>query len=149
MTPDLFWEDFVPGSTTELGERTLTRDEIVSFASEWDPQPFHLDEDAAAAGPFGELTASGWQTYTVWSRMFVDGVLNRSAAMGGPGMEDLRLVKPVRPGDRLRGVLEVLETWPSSKRGDRGTVFFEGRLTDDADEVVLRMRGRVFIRRRA
>lgn len=148
MTQELHWEDFVPGARSELGERTLTRDEIVAFAAEWDPQPFHLDEAAAAEGPFGELAASGWQTYTVWARMFVDGVLNRAAAMGGPGMEDLRLLKPVRPGDRLRGVLEILETWPSSKRDDRGTVFFEGRLLDDADEVVMTMRGRVFIRRR-
>jgi acyl dehydratase len=149
VTPELYWEDFAPGAATELGERTLARDEIVAFAADWDPQPFHLDEEAAAAGPFGVLTASGWHTYGVWSRMFVDRVLSRTAALGGPGMEDLRLLKPVRPGDRLRGVLEVLDTWPSSKREGRGTVFFEGRLHDDGDDVVMRMRGRVFVQRRA
>jgi acyl dehydratase len=145
----LYWEDFSPGCVTPVGERTLSREEIVAFAREWDPQYFHVDPEAARHGPFGGLTATGWQTFAVWSRMFVDTVLSRAASMGGPGMEDLRLLKPVRPGVRLRGELEILDTWPSSKREDRGTVFFEARLLDDDDEPVMRMRGRVYIRRRS
>jgi acyl dehydratase len=144
----LYWEDFEAGQEVDLGERVLAREEIVGFAQEWDPQDFHLDEEAARSGPFGGLVASGWQTICVWTRMYVDGVLGRSASMGGPGIEEIRFLKPVRPGERLRGQLRIAETRPSSKRAERGTIFFEGELLDDGDEPVLRMVGRAFVERR-
>jgi acyl dehydratase len=149
VSPELFFEDFEAGQEVELGERTLSKEEIVSFARDWDPQPFHVDEKAAAKGPFGSLAASGWQTGGVWSRMYVDSVLSRAASMGGPGMEDLRFLQPVRPGQRLRGRLLIRDTRPSGTRADRGTIHFEGRLVDDDDVTVFTLRGRAYMRRRA
>src|SRR4051794_12307010 len=106
----------------EFGPRTVGADEIVAFATQFDPQPFHVDEAAAAAGPFGGLVASGWHSAAIFMRMYVDAVLNDTASMGSPGVEELRWLVPVRPGDTLRGRATVLEATPSGSRADRGTV---------------------------
>ena len=97
--PQIHLDDFAPGQVHHLGRRTLGRDEIVAFARNWDPQPFHLDEQAAAASIYGGLIASGWHTLCAFMRLFADGLLNRAAAMGSPGIDELRWLKPVRPGD--------------------------------------------------
>ena len=99
----LFFEDFVAGRVFELGTRVLSEEEIVAFASEWDPQEFHVDPLAAARGPFDGLIASGWQTACVWMRLYVDAVLSRASMLTAPGIEELRWLQPVRPGMRLRG----------------------------------------------
>lgn len=143
----LRFEDFAPGQVLELGERTLSEPEIVAFARDWDPQFFHVDPEAAREGPFGGLVASGWHTASAWVRMFVDGVLNRSAAMGGPGVTGLRFLQPTRPGARLRGRLVILDTQPSSKRSDRGTVFGEAQLVDDENRPVMCFRMRTYMAR--
>jgi acyl dehydratase len=96
--PQIHLDDFAPGQVHDLGRRTLSRDEIVAFARSWDPQPFHLDEQAAAASIYGGLIASGWHTVCAFMRLFADGLLNRAAAMGSPGIDELRWLKPVRPG---------------------------------------------------
>jgi acyl dehydratase len=144
-----YFEDFAPGDVLDLGTRTVTRDEIVAFAREFDPQPFHLDEAAAADGPFGGLVASGWHTAALFMRLYVDAVLAEAASMGSPGVEELRWLRPVRPGVTLHGRLTVLETMPSSRRPDRGTVRSRCELLDEDGEVVLSMVARGFFGRRA
>ena len=149
MTGLLHWEDFHAGQVIELGERTLTADEIVAFGRQWDPQFFHTDPEAAVDGPFGGLVASGWHTASVWVRLFVDEVLSRAAALGGPGVEELRFHQPTRPDRLLRCRLLVHETLPSSRRGDRGTILAEAQIADEAGELVMSFRFRTYLARRA
>src|SRR5215207_10341286 len=117
-----YFEDFEPGRVFELGEHRVTREEIVDFARRWDPQPFHVDEDAAQDGPFGGLIASGWHTCAIYMRLYVDSLLRDTAGMGSPGVDELRWLKPVRPDALLRARLTVLEATPSERRPERGTV---------------------------
>jgi acyl dehydratase len=145
----LHLDDFAPGQVHQLGRRTLSRDEIVAFARDWDPQPFHLDEQAAAGSIYGGLIASGWHTACVFMRLFADGLLNRAAAMGSPGIDELRWLKPVRPGDTLEARLEVLEVRPSRSKPDRGLVRLRSVLTNQHQEEVLSFIGNVMFRRRA
>jgi acyl dehydratase len=143
-----YWEDFQVGEVVELGSYEVTREEILEFARRYDPQPFHVDEDAAAAGPFGGLAASGWHTAAMFMRLFVDGIFQDSASMGSPGVEQLRWTAPVRPGDVLTGRVRVAETYPSERRGDRGTVITENEALNQDGMVVMTMRARGFFRRR-
>jgi len=143
-----YWEDFSEGETVELGAYDITRDEILEFARKYDPQPFHVDEEAAAAGPFGGLAASGWHTAAVFMRLFVDGILNSSASMGSPGIEELRWTAPVRPGDVLTGRVRIVESYPSERRADRGTLVTSCELLNQDGTVVMTMRGRGHFRRR-
>jgi acyl dehydratase len=143
-----YWEDFVVGETVELGTYEVTRDEILEFARRYDPQPFHVDEEAAAAGPFGGLAASGWHTAAMFMRLFVDGIFQHSASMGSPGVEELRWTAPVRPGDVLTGRVRVVGTYPSERRPDRGTVITESEVLNQDGVVVMTMRARGFFRRR-
>ena len=146
--PDLYWEDFEPGQTLELGTRTVTEDEIVAFARQWDPQPFHVDPAAAKDTVFGGLIASGWHTGAMWMRMYVDNVLG-AASRGSPGIEELRWLAPVRPGDTLTGSLTVLETTPSERDPTRGTVRIRAEMTNGDGVVVMRMTSRGHFARRA
>jgi acyl dehydratase len=141
-------DDFVPGQVHHLGRRTLDRGEIVAFAREWDPQPFHLDEQAAAASIYGGLIASGWHTVCAFMRLFADGLLNRAAAMGSPGIDELRWLKPVRPGDSLDARLEVLEVRPSRSKPDRGIVRLRCVMANQQEEEVLSFIANVMFRRR-
>jgi acyl dehydratase len=143
-----YWEDFRQGDVTELGPLEVTREEILDFARRYDPQPFHVDEAAADAGPFGGLAASGWHTAAMFMRLFVDGILNGSASMGSPGVEELRWTAPVRPGDSLSARVRVVETYPSERRPDRGTVITESAVLNQVGAVVMTMRARGFFRRR-
>ena len=128
----MFFEDFAPGRVFELGSRTLTEADIVAFAREWDPQPLHLD---------GEVIASGWQTVCVWMRMYVDAVLNHAAMLAAPGVEEVRWLRPVKPGMRLNGRTTILESWPSQRTPERGNVRLRGELIDDEGEVVMSVVG--------
>lgn len=141
-------DDLAPGQVYPLGQRTLTRDEIVAFARDWDPQPFHLDEQAAAASIYGGLIASGWHTVCVFMRLFADGLLNRSAAMGSPGVDEVRWLRPVRPGDTLDARLEVLEVRPSRSRADRGAIRARCVVVNQDKDEVLTMHAVVLFRRR-
>jgi len=143
-----YWEDFRVGETTELGQVEVSRDEIVEFARRYDPQPFHVDEDAAVAGPFGGLVASGWHTAAMFMGMFVRSILLDAASMGSPGVEELRWTAPVRPGDRLTGRVTVTGAEPSSKRPDRGTIFTTSEVFNQDRTLVLTMRARGYFRRR-
>jgi acyl dehydratase len=147
-TPKRWFEDFVAGEEIELGERTLTTGEIVDFAREFDPQSFHLDEEAARAHPFGGLVASGLHTMAIWSRLFVDAVGGGTATLGGSGFDEVRFLKPVRPGAPLRGRVRIVETRPSQKSPERGLIHYEGTLVDTEDESVLLMRMGIYLQRR-
>ena len=126
----------------------MARDEIVAFARDWDPQPFHLDEQAAARSIYGGLIASGWHTVCVFMRLFADGLLQRSAAMGSPGVDEVRWLRPVRPGDTLEARLEVLEVRPSRSKPDRGIVRLRSVMINQHQEEVLSFVANVMFRRR-
>jgi acyl dehydratase len=147
----LYFEDFTPGRVFELGSRVLSADDIVAFAGEWDPQPIHLDPDAAATGPFDGLIASGWQTACVWMRLYVDAVLNQAAMLAAPGVEEIRWLVPVRPGMRLHGRTTILESWLSEGAPGRGTMRLRGELRDDGDQSVMTLlaRGHARVREEA
>jgi len=134
----MFFEDFVPGRVFELGSRVLTERDITSFANEWDPQPIHLD---------GAVIASGWQTVCVWMRMYVDTVLNHAAMLAAPGVEEVRWLRPVTPGMRLRGRTTILESRPSKRSPERGVVRLRGELIDDEGEIVMSVVGIGRVRR--
>ena len=146
--PTRYFEDFAVGQTYQLGTVEMTADEIVAFARRYDPQPFHVDPDAAAATPFGGLIASGWHTAACYMRLYVDAVLADADSHGSPGVEELRWRRPVRPGDVLTGSFTVVEVTPSSRRPDRGTVMFDSQMSNQDGEVVLTMRGRGLFGRR-
>jgi acyl dehydratase len=146
--PAQYFEDFRPGQTVELGSRTVTEEEIVAFARQWDPQPFHTDAEAARDSVFGGLIASGWHTGAMWMRLYVDSLLGGSASQGSTGVEELRWLAPVRPGDTLTGSLEVLEAVPSERRPDRGTVRIRAEMVNQDGVTVMSMTSRIHFGRR-
>ena len=146
--PDLHLDDFTPGQVYELGRRRIERDEILAFAQAWDPQPFHIDERAADEGPYRGLIASGWHTVCIFMRAFADGLLNRAAAMGSPGVDDLRWLHPVRPGDDLLMRLEVLAVQPSQSRPDRGSARLRAVVLNQSDVPVMTFVATVIFGRR-
>jgi acyl dehydratase len=148
MTFRYCWEDFTPGRVFEHGARALSEAEIVAFAREWDPQRYHVDPQQARQTPFGGLIASGWQSCAVLMRLMCDAYLNESSCVGSPGIDEIRFLKPVRPGDQLRFRSTVLEASPSRSKPGRGSVVFRWELLNQADEVALSMVGRQFYLRR-
>ena len=117
-----YWEDFKPGQVIELGSRTIDKDSILAFAREFDPQPFHTDEEAARHTTFGGLIASGWHTGSLSMRLFYDGLIKDVVSLGSPGFDELRWLKPVRPGDTLSARFTVLECVASRSKPDRGVI---------------------------
>ncbi|MBI3635835.1 MAG: MaoC family dehydratase [Candidatus Rokubacteria bacterium] len=143
-----YLEDFAPGDVIVLGSRRVTRDEIVAFAREFDPQPFHTDDEAAKSSIYGGLLASGWHTTALFMRMFYDGLLKDLASMGSPGVDELRWLQPVRAGDTLSGRLTVLDVTPSRSKSDRGIVRSLGEVLNQRGEVVMKLTGLSLIARR-
>ena len=146
--PDLHFEDFEPGQVYALGSRTVTEDELVAFARQFDPQPFHVDPEAAKETIFGGLIASGWHTGALWMRMYVDTVLGEGSR-GSPGIEELRWLAPVRPGDTLTGSLTVLDTVASERDPTRGTVRIRAEMVNQDGVTVMAMTSRGHFGRRA
>lgn len=143
----LHYEDIVVGTVQRFGSKAVTREEVIDFASRFDPQPFHLDDAAAAETHFGRLSASGWHTGAMAMRMMVDNMMvHEQAGLGSPGIEDLRWLKPVYPGDTLRCESEVLEKRRSASRPEMG--LFKSQLTvfNQHDEPVMTMRSTGLIR---
>jgi len=132
----LAYEDLVPGWRMTFPPRALSREDIIRFAREWDPQEFHLDEAAASRSHFGGLVASGWHTGCLAMRIVVDGLLEGSTSMGSPGLEELKWLRPVRPDDPLTLTIEVLEARPSRSKADRGSVKFGYEMVNSAGETV-------------
>ncbi|HEY5209768.1 MAG TPA: MaoC family dehydratase [Stellaceae bacterium] len=143
-----YFEDFTAGETHELGSRTLSQDQIVAFARDYDPQPFHVDPEAAKSSIFGTLIASGWQTVAVFMSLLVNGLLNDTASLGSPGVEGIQWLKPVKPGDRLSARFRVLEVTPSKSRPDRGIVKSQGEVTNQDGVLVMTIRATNFFGRR-
>ena len=136
-----YWEDFPVGSVREFGNQTVTREAIIAFAREFDPQPFHVDEEAARKSLFGGLCASGWHTASMAMRMMCDAYLLESASLGSPGVENLKWLKPVYPGDTLRVRLQVLEARPMASRPHVGLVRSRWEVLNQRVETVLTMEG--------
>jgi acyl dehydratase len=144
----VYLEDFVVGEVIELGSRPVSREEIVEFASRYDPQPFHVDESAAKASIFGGLIASGWHTASMFMRLFVDRVLAGGATLGSPGIDEIRWPRPVRPGDTLTARVTVLEAAPSRSKPHRGHVRIRYEVSNQTGETVMTMIGVSLYRRR-
>jgi acyl dehydratase len=148
VSPRYYWEDFYPGLVHEGGGVSLSEDEIVEFARKYDPQPFHTDPELARHSAFGGLIASGWQTVGLCMRMICELYLLDSASLGSPGVDEVRWVKPVRPGDTLRLKATVLETRASRSRPDMGTVRSRSEVYNQHGELVMHMSGVGMFRRR-
>ena len=121
-----YLEDMVVGTKASFGHYDVTREEVIDFASRYDPQPFHLDEEAAAQTHFGRISASGWHTCAMTMRMMVENLSNeKHAGLGSPGLDGLRWLKPVYPGDTLRVETELKEVRPSRSRPEMGSIHSE------------------------
>ena len=142
-----YWEDMPVGSTRDLGTITPTAEEIVAFATQFDPQPFHLDEEAAKQSVFGGLCASGWHTCSMAMRLMVTNFLLESSSQGSPGLENIKWLKPVFPGDTLRLQHTVVESRPMTKRLDVGLVRTVWAMFNQRGEQVLHMEGWGMFRR--
>ncbi|MFL5362751.1 MAG: MaoC family dehydratase [Myxococcales bacterium] len=136
-----YWEDFAPGTVREFGGLKLEKADIIRFARDWDPQPFHVDEEAARQSPYGGLIASGWQTCAAAMRMCCDAYLLDAASIGSPGVENVKWMKPVRPGDTLKVRLEVLEARPLKSKPGVGLVKNRWQLFNQHGEEVMQMEG--------
>ncbi|MEF8826056.1 MAG: MaoC family dehydratase [Halapricum sp.] len=121
----IYFEDLAVGDTESLGTYTVTHEEIVEFARQYDPQPFHADPEAAAESPFGGLVASGWHTAAMTMRLIVDGFLRKAATGGALGVDELRWFDPVRPGDTLTTRTEVVATEPWDDEHGKADVHVE------------------------
>jgi len=132
-----YFEDFEPGQELPFGPHEVTRAEIIAFAAEFDPQPFHLDEAAAAGTMLGGLAASGWHTCAMFMRMMHDAFIIDSSCMGSPGVDSLKWLRPVRPGDVLSGRSVVTGTRASKSRPDLGFVYFRHEVENARGEPVL------------
>ena len=136
-----YFEDFKPGEVIELGSRTITKEAIVAFATEFDPQVFHVDEEAAKQTIYGGLLASGWHTGSLLMRLLYEGLLKGTVSLGSPGIDELRWLRPVRPGDTLSARMTVTESIPSRSKPDRGIVRTSTEILNQHGEIVMTVRG--------
>ena len=144
----LHWEDFQAGSVTVYGPRLVTREEIIAFAAEFDPQPMHLDETAASATMLGGLAASGWHSCCLLMRIIADGFVNKTHSMGAPGIDEVCWLKPLRPNTQVRVRTTVLETRAPKSRPEFGFVKCLFEMLDEHDTVLTRLTCPVMIARR-
>jgi acyl dehydratase len=143
-----YLEDFATGDEIVSAGRTLTEEAIIAFAALYDPQSFHIDVEAATKSSYGGLIASGFQTLAVGFRLFLDTGTIAGTSIGSPGMDEVRWVKPVRPGDTLHTIVRVVDARPSASKPDRGIVRFYVRVCNGRAEDVLTFSTSVFILRR-
>ncbi len=143
MVEPVYFEDIAVGDSFAFGPLTVTRDEVIAFAAEFDPQPFHLSDEAAAATHFGSLSASGWHTTALFMKMFVAEMqrepARQAASLGAMGVDELRWLRPVRPGDTLRGISEVIDLKASKSRPEMGIVKNRVTIFNQKDEAVMTM----------
>ena len=143
---DRYFEDYLPGDVHEFGSITIGEAEIIEFARRFDPQPFHVDPEAAKGSVFGGLIASGWHTAGLAMRLLVDHYVSRVASLGSPGVDEVRWRKPVRPGDTLSIRVTVLESKLSRSKPDRGTIRSYVEVLNQDREVVMTWNGIGLIR---
>lgn len=148
MAITIYWEDLAPGSVRELGTTSVDVEQIKEFAGKYDPQPFHLDEEKAKQSMFGGLVASGWQTCALAMRLTVDNMLRYSTSQGSPGLDSLKWMKPVFPGDQLSLRHTILEARALRSRPDTGLVRSRWDMFNQLGEQVLQMEGYGFFGRR-
>lgn len=143
-----WWEDLPVGTTLDIGSITVDRDEVIEFAGKYDPQPFHLDDAAAARSMFGKLSASGWHTCAMAMGLMVRNFLHESSSLGSPGLEKLKWLKPVYPGDTLTLKQTITESRPMNSRPDVGLTRTIWAMFNQHGEQVLMMDGYGMFRRR-
>ena len=143
-----YWEDYETGKKYPLGSTSFTEQEIVDFARLYDPQSFHVDAGAARQSMFGGLIASGWHVTAKLMRLFVDNYVDQRTALGSPGVDEVRWLKPVRPGDTLNAWVECAGKVPSKSRPEMGIVHEQWRATNQKGELVLTLKGINMVRRR-
>jgi acyl dehydratase len=136
-----YFEDFFPGQEIALGSRTVSEEEIIAFAKQFDPQPFHVDHDAAAASIFGGVIASGWHTCSMMMRLVVDKLMSESSSMGSPGLDGVRWLLPVRAGDTISVSYLTTKVKPSASRLDRGVVWSKWTATNQHGQAVCTIEG--------
>lgn len=143
-----FWEDFKVGEIEQIGGKKVEQDELIDFARQFDPQPFHVDEAAAKSSMYGGLIASGWHTCAMVMRMMCDAYLVKSASVGSPGIDNLKWLKPVRPGDTIQARRTTLESRTSKSRPEIGIVRNLWEVFNQDGELVMTMEGYGMFRRR-
>ncbi len=143
-----YLEDFAVGERRRLGTTHVVEADVIRFATEFDPQPFHIDAEAAKDSIYGSVIASGWHTCAMTMRVLVDSYLRESASMGSPGIDELRWLKPVRPGDTLTVFSTAEDIAFSKSKPDRGILTSVTEVENQHGEVVLTMRGKSMMRRR-
>jgi acyl dehydratase len=143
-----YWDDYEIGQKFDLGSTSFTADEIVDFARQYDPQSFHVDAAAARQSMFGGLIASGWHVTAKLMRLFVDNYVDQRTALGSPGVDEVRWLKPVRPGDTLNASVECAGKVPSKSRPEMGIVHELWRATNQKGELVMTLKGTNMVRRR-
>ena len=146
--PPRYWDDYEVGQHFELGSTSFTADEIVDFARQFDPQGFHVDADAAQQSMFGSLIASGWHVNAKLMRLFVDNYVDHRTALGSPGVDEIRWLKPGRPGDTLTAWVECAAKVPSKSRPEMGVVHEHWQATNQKGELVMTAKGINMVRRR-
>lgn len=143
-----YFEDFEVGRVIEVGTCTFAEDEIIDFASRFDPQPFHVDKEAAARSMYGGIIASGWHTCSKMMRLMVENFLSEAASLGSPGVDEVRWLKPVRAGDVLQVSTTTLEVRPSNSKADRGVVHSMWKAVNQHGELAVTVKGMgMFLRR--
>jgi acyl dehydratase len=148
MTEPRYWDDYEVGQKFPLGSTSFTEEEIVSFGRRFDPQPFHVDPAAAKASMYGSLIASGWHVAAKMMRLFVDNYVDRRTALGSPGLDELRWLKPVRAGDTLSGWVVCANKVPSRSRPTMGIIHEHWEVTNQKGELVMTTKGINMVRRR-
>jgi acyl dehydratase len=141
-------EDFAPGRLGTFGPRHVTREEMLAFAAEFDPQPMHLDEEVAKRSMLNGLSGSGWHLCSIMMRMMFDGFIGRTASMGSPGVNELRWLAPLRPGDDLMLDVDITEARVSRSRPGTGIVTFKGTARNASGEALCEMVSPIIVRRR-
>ena len=144
----LCFEDFKPGHLGRFGPRRITREEILAFAAEFDPQPMHLDEEAASRSMLKGLSGSGWPLCSIIMRMMFDGFIGRTASLGSPGVNELRWLAPLRPGDEVTLDIEVTEARVSRSRPTTGIVMFKAVASNAAGQALCEMVSPIIVQRR-
>jgi acyl dehydratase len=143
-----YFEDFHAGDVIPVGSVEITEPEIITFARQFDPQPMHIDPAAARKTIYQGLIASGWHTVSLFMRLLVENLVARTSSLGSPGVDELRWLQPVRPGDRLSGQMQILETRGSNSRPNMGIVRWRGEVRNQKGELVMSLVGSNFFGRR-
>ena len=146
MSKERWFDDYVPGAVHDLGSVVVDEQEVVAFARKFDPQPFHLDKERAKESAFGGLIASGWHTACMAMRLIVDHYLSEVSSEGSPGIDELRWLRPVRPGDQLSVRATILDARLSRSRPERGIVRSQIETLNQDEEIVMHLTSTIFIR---